>query len=86
MVRRMVGSLVQVGSGRMTPAALAGLLSDPTAPAESPARFTAPPSGLFLESVEYPGEPPLGDPAPAFPVGAAVPAASRFVGHPTRRK
>jgi tRNA pseudouridine38-40 synthase len=43
MVRRLVGALVQAGRGEPMPA--------------DPARFTAPPSGLFLERVFYAGEP-----------------------------
>lgn len=54
MVRRLVGCLVEVGTGRMDPATPAGWL---TAPSAEPARFTAPPAGLFLEKVYYPGEP-----------------------------
>lgn len=43
MVRRIVGALVEVGTGNPMP--------------NEPARFTAPPSGLFLERVFYPGDP-----------------------------
>lgn len=50
MVRRMVGVLVEVGRGRLTAADVAGFLKEPS---REPARLTAPPSGLFLESVEY---------------------------------
>lgn len=42
MVRRIVGALVEAGAGRAMPA--------------EPARFTAPPSGLFLERVFYAGD------------------------------
>ena len=42
MVRRLVGALVETGRGHPMP--------------EDPARFTAPPSGLFLERVFYAGE------------------------------
>ena len=42
MVRRMVGFLVEIGRGAAPPA--------------DPARFTAPPSGLFLERVFYKGD------------------------------
>jgi tRNA pseudouridine38-40 synthase len=38
--------------------------------AELPAEWTAPPSGLFLERVIYPGDPPLAPIAPAVPVRA----------------
>ena len=66
MVRRLVGALVEVGRGRLAPAEFAGLLARPS---REPAAWTAPPSGLFLERVVYPGDPPPGPPAPAFPVG-----------------
>jgi tRNA pseudouridine38-40 synthase len=42
MVRRLVGALVEAGRGQPMP--------------DDPARFTAPPSGLFLERVFYRGE------------------------------
>jgi len=42
MVRRLVGALVEAGRGQPMP--------------DEPARFTAPPSGLFLERVFYRGE------------------------------
>lgn len=54
MVRRVVGILLEVGAGRMTERDVARLLVERTA---DPARLTVPPSGLFLESVGYPGEP-----------------------------
>ncbi len=53
MVRRVVGILLEVGAGRMTEAHVARLLLERTG---DPARLTVPPSGLFLESVGYPGE------------------------------
>jgi len=53
MVRRMVGVLVAVGIGEMTPADVTTLLRQPS---RLPARLTAPASGLFLERVFYPGE------------------------------
>lgn len=49
-VRRMVGALVQVGLGKMTPAEYGGLLEGPP----SSAGPAAPPQGLFLVEVEYP--------------------------------
>jgi tRNA pseudouridine38-40 synthase len=54
MVRRLVGVLVEVGRGAMTPDAAATLL---TTASDLPARLTAPASGLFLERVYYEGEP-----------------------------
>ena len=54
MVRRMVGTLVGVGRGAITPDQLQAWLA---APSNAPAKHTAPPSGLFLEHVYYEGEP-----------------------------
>jgi tRNA pseudouridine38-40 synthase len=54
MVRQMVGILAEVGRGNMAPAQVAGLL---TTKSEIPAKYTAPPSGLFLERVYYKGDP-----------------------------
>lgn len=68
MVRRVVGALVEVGGGSLTLAALEALL-DPSKPAQfQPAETTAPPSGLFLERVLYPGDAPLGPMRPATPI------------------
>jgi tRNA pseudouridine38-40 synthase len=53
MVRRMVGVLVEVGRGRLAPEDVASLL---IMPSPLPAQLTAPPAGLFLERVTYPGE------------------------------
>ena len=50
MVRRVVGVLVEVGRGGMTPAEAAGMLQTRS---DIPARLTAPASGLFLERVSY---------------------------------
>jgi len=55
MVRRIVGTLVEVGAGRWNAEKVAGLLATPST---EPARVTAPPSGLFLEAVLYEGDPP----------------------------
>lgn len=66
MVRRLVGTLVEVGAGRIGPDIVRGYLEGRST---DPAAWTAPPSGLFLESVLYPGEspPPPVDPLrPAF--------------------
>ncbi len=59
MVRRIVGVLVEVGRGRVPPESLDSLT------AAEVARWTAPPSGLFLEYVRYPGDPPPGPLLPA---------------------
>jgi tRNA pseudouridine38-40 synthase len=68
MVRKLVGTLVEVGRGRMTPDDLARLfaLRDP-----SRSGPTAPPQGLFLEAVEYSTADESASEA-AFGSGAAV--------------
>ncbi len=53
MVRRMVGVLVEIGTGGLTPDAVPGLLADARG---LPAALTAPASGLFLARVTYPGQ------------------------------
>ncbi|HSK10531.1 MAG TPA: tRNA pseudouridine(38-40) synthase TruA [Vicinamibacterales bacterium] len=55
MVRRIVGVLVEVGRGGLTAERAAGFLEERS---PLPARLTAPASGLFLERVTYPGDPP----------------------------
>ena len=50
MVRRIVGVLVEVGRGRLAPGDVARIMAQDGA---SVAEFTAPPSGLALESVSY---------------------------------
>ena len=50
MVRRMTGVLVEVGRGKMTEKDITGFLNGGT---KEPAKYTAPPSGLFLEQVFY---------------------------------
>jgi tRNA pseudouridine38-40 synthase len=61
MVRRMVGVLVAIGKGELTARELDQFMREPSG---APARLTAPPSGLFLERVTYPGDPPRVDAAP----------------------
>jgi tRNA pseudouridine38-40 synthase len=53
LVRRLVGVLVEIGKGALPPTAPAALLKDPKG---IPAALTAPPSGLFLARVSYPGD------------------------------
>lgn len=53
MVRRMVGVLVEVGRGGLALSQVSAFLEGPS---DVPAQLTAPPSGLFLESVSYAGE------------------------------
>jgi tRNA pseudouridine38-40 synthase len=53
LVRRLVGVIVEVGRGGLTPDEAAALLA---APSEAAARLTAPASGLFLARVRYEGD------------------------------
>lgn len=50
MVRRIVGVLVEVGRGNMTGQEVETFLKSNS---REPARYTAPPSGLFLEQIDY---------------------------------
>jgi tRNA pseudouridine38-40 synthase len=63
MVRRMVGVMTEVARGSMRLDDAARLLREPS---PNVARLTAPPSGLYLERVLYPGDPPLGPPQPVM--------------------
>jgi tRNA pseudouridine38-40 synthase len=60
MVRRLAGVLVEVGRGNLPVRRVNSLT------AAEIARWTAPPSGLFLEYVRYPGDAPPGPILPAF--------------------
>ncbi len=53
MVRRIIGILVEVGRGRKTERDIINYLN---VKSNEVAKFTAPPSGLFLERVLYEGE------------------------------
>lgn len=53
MVRRIVGMLAEVGRGNLSCDGFQRLLKFPS---NAPAKFTAPPSGLFLEKVLYKGD------------------------------
>ncbi len=50
MVRRLAGTLVEVGRGKLDGAGVEKLLRERS---NAPAKWTAPPSGLFLERVVY---------------------------------
>lgn len=52
-VRRMVGVLVEIGRGKLTEHDIKYFLEHKS---PTPAKYTAPPSGLFLEKVIYPGD------------------------------
>jgi tRNA pseudouridine38-40 synthase len=62
MVRRVVGTLVKIGAGELNIEEFEDLLAakKPGSGKGLPAEWTAPPSGLFLEKVLYPGDSPLG--------------------------
>lgn len=53
MVRRIVGITVETGRGKLSRGDIEQMLNSYS---DIPARFTAPPSGLFLEKVLYEGE------------------------------
>lgn len=59
MVRRIVGVMVEAGRGKLSPAQVEEWLHTHS---REPARLTAPPSGLFLERIWYPGEAIQDDP------------------------
>jgi tRNA pseudouridine38-40 synthase len=65
MVRRVVGTLVEIGRGGIGIDGFADAIDRPT---DRLARYTAPPSGLFLEQVIYKGESFLPELLPAMPV------------------
>jgi tRNA pseudouridine38-40 synthase len=50
MVRRLAGTLVEVGRGNLDAEGVRRLLAERSS---APAKWTAPPSGLFLENVRY---------------------------------
>lgn len=70
MVRRVVGTLVKIGSGELDRKAYEDLLKarTPKSGKGLPAEWTAPPSGLFLERVLYKGDVPLGPLVPVIAV------------------
>jgi len=61
----MVGVLAGTGRGTLSLNDVKGFLTEQS---DAPARLTAPPSGLFLERVYYPGEPILTDMHPVIQV------------------
>jgi tRNA pseudouridine38-40 synthase len=71
MVRRIVGALVRVGWGEIGPDEIAALLAEGKAAGVSPAEWTAPPSGLFLERIRYRDDEPLPPLRPVTPVSGA---------------
>ena len=69
MVRRMVGILVEIGRGALPPDEIPRLLQRFS---DLPAKYTAPPSGLFLENVVYEAEKRPRPLRAAFPVAGVV--------------
>ncbi len=66
-VRRMVGALVEVGRGSLPGETLQKLLRSHS---QELSHFTAPPSGLFLEHIEYEDSRPLPPLQPVFPLSS----------------
>lgn len=66
-VRRMVGVLVEIGRGKMTEKNLKTLLETES---KEPAKYTAPPSGLFLEQILYQGDKFNSELNPVIPIGS----------------
>lgn len=66
MVRRVVGTLVEIGRGNLPPATISDALENPVAGALA---YTVPPSGLFLERVIYNGERFEGSLGPVLRIG-----------------
>jgi tRNA pseudouridine38-40 synthase len=65
LVRRMVGVMAEAGRGKLPLDRIAALFATESA---LPPRLTAPPSGLFLERILYPGDRPLQRLAPVLTV------------------
>lgn len=65
LVRRIVGVLAEVGRGTFTLEQVEGFIRQRS---DVPARYTAPPSGLFLERVYYERDQQEQSLRPAFPV------------------
>lgn len=64
-VRQMVGVVAEVGRGAMTIRQVRKFLAEHS---DDPAQYTAPPSGLFLERVYYPGERRMKVPEPVLAI------------------
>ncbi|MEW6321111.1 MAG: tRNA pseudouridine(38-40) synthase TruA [Acidobacteriota bacterium] len=65
MVRRMVGVIVEAGRGGLAAGEISRFLREPSG---TPARLTAPASGLFLERVYYEGDDRTAPATPPVPV------------------
>jgi tRNA pseudouridine38-40 synthase len=65
LVRQIVGNIVEVGRGKLTLEKIQHYIK---VQSDEPAKFTAPPSGLFLEHVYYQGEKKLQELKPTLNV------------------
>jgi len=74
MVRQIVGVLVEVGRGKLNEDVIQKMLREKS---DIPSRLTAPPSGLFLESVIYEGELPLAKLRPVLFIDPRYPGKNR---------
>jgi tRNA pseudouridine38-40 synthase len=54
MVRRITGVLVHAGKGKLNIKEIQGFLKQHS---ERPSQLAAPPSGLYLQRIYYPGDP-----------------------------
>ena len=70
MVRQVVGILAEVGRGKLTIEKVKNYFQ---ARSDEPAKFTAPPSGLFLERVYYKGERYMEDLKSTMRIASIVP-------------
>jgi tRNA pseudouridine38-40 synthase len=82
MVRRLVGTLVEVGRGKLQEEDLRRMLEERS---DLPARLTAPPSGLFLEEVLYADEPSRREREPSLPLPVVLRDIPRRTGGGSRR-
>ena len=73
MVRKLVAALVEVGRGQLKPGDFAAMLK----PGGQGFQPTAPPSGLFLEAIVYPGETFTRPFVPIVPVATEIPQRER---------
>jgi len=69
MVRQIIGTIVEVGRGNLAMNDLKSFLHNASG---EPAKFTAPPSGLFLERVYYRGDHRLRDLRPVLEVNSPM--------------
>lgn len=68
-VRRMTGVLVETGRGKLGTEDISSFLKKKS---DIPAKLTAPPSGLFLERVYYPGDNIIYETHPVINIGTFV--------------